>query len=473
MNRKIKIGGAFEGVGGFPLGLMYAFGSTNVEHKYSIEWDKHCQNVLRYRFPETELHSDVSLVDETKLPYVDIFTYGFPCQDISLAGKQKGILHGERSSLFDEAIRIINATQPRVAIAENVANLTSKRHYESFQYVLNQLSEIGYSATFWITIDSQFFGVPQRRKRIFIFSFRETDRDFAEGFCEQIQTLSKSMCWDIEKGKEQREGDPRAVESKLGKDSRFRTISFPSTGGSMDGCYTEEFSGALKVGSTRGGAPPAVAFQRAELRKHGKLTDYGQGVSPTLQASTKRGDYETNVMEPIGFRLQRFGSGEYTNDETASTLKARDYKDHTDLVAYSPLSHYRYVESDVSATIQCGENKYRGDMHLVQQELYESHPNDSRITGPKEVCPTIAQRWGTGGNNTPLVQRKDDIVIRRLTPVETCRLQGFPDDWNAQGINDKGEVVPISDSQRYRQMGNAVTVNVIEWIGNQLKPLFS
>ena len=77
---------------------------------------------------------------------------------------------------------------------------------------------------------------------------------------------------------------------------------------------------------------PAVAFQRAELRKHGRLTNYGQGVSPTLQASTKRGDYETNVLEPIGFRLQRFGSGEYTNDETASTLKA--YKDHTDLVAY-------------------------------------------------------------------------------------------------------------------------------------------
>lgn len=437
----ISIGGAFEGVGGFPLGLMYAFGSTNVEHKYSIEWDKHCQNVLRYRFPNSELHSDVSLVDETKLPYVDIFTYGFPCQDLSLAGKQKGILHGERSSLFDEAIRIINATQPRVAIAENVANLTSKRHYESFEYVLNQLSEIGYSATFWVTLDSQYFGVPQRRKRVFILSFRETDRDFAEGLSQQIQTLSESLCRDFAEGEEQRQSNPRAIESKFRESGRFRTISFPSTGGSMDACYTEEFSGALKVGSTRGGSPPAVCFQRAELRKHGKLTDFGESVSPTLQATTKRGDYETNVMEPKGFRLQQYGSGWYTDDETSSTLKARDYKDHTDLVAY--------------------------------QELYESHPNDSRITGPKEVCPTIAQRWGTGGNNTPLVQRKDDVMIRRLTPVETCRLQGFPDDWNAHGIDVDGNQIVISDSQRYRQMGNAVTVNVIEWIGNQLKPLFS
>lgn len=473
MNRKIKVGSLFTGVNGTGLGLTRAFGETNVEHCFSFEWDKFCTYVNRYNHPTTKHYGDISKANLDDLPKVDIITNTFPCQDLSIAGKQKGLIEGERSSHFFDALRIVKHCQPRVHLIENVPFHTQRKNYESFKILLTSLAEIGYGATLYFQLDSQYFGVPQRRKRLFILSFRESDRCFAEGLSEQIQSFQESLCWYSQKSREQGESDSSGTETKLGESGRFRTISFPSTGGSMDGCYTEELSGALKVGSTRGGAPPAVAFQRAELRKHGKLTDFGQGLNPTLQATTKRGDYETNVLEPKGFRLQRFGSGEYTDDGTASTLKARDYKDHTDLVAYSPTSHYRYVKSDVSATIQCGEHKYRGDTHLIQQELYESHPNDSRITGPKDICPTIASRWGTGGNNTPIVKRNDNIVIRRLTPIECCRLQSFPDDWNAVGINDKGEVVPISDSQRYRQMGNAVTCNVIEWIGNQLKPLFS
>ena len=475
MSKKIKVGALFGGVLGTGVGLERAFGSDNVEHSFIVEYDKFCTQVNRFNSPDSLHLGDINKVVVSKLPKVDIITNTFPCQDLSIAGKQKGLIEGDRSSNFFKSLDIVNHCQPRIHLIENVPFHTQRKNYESFKILLTSLAEIGYGATIFFQLDSQFFGVPQRRKRLFLLSFRESDRSFAEGLSEQIQSFTESLCWYSEKSRNEGESDTRAVENKSresgfqsvairtnntkangiglseetfntldstnGQAIAFKPISFPSTGGSMDACYTEDFSGAIKVGSTKGGSPPAVCFQRAELRKHGKLTDFGQDVSPTLQASTGiGGDHETNVMEPKGFRLQRFGSGEYTEDNTSSTLKARDYKDVTDIVI---------------------------------QELYESHPNDSRITGPKEICPTIAQRWGTGGNNTPLVQRKNDVVIRRLTPVECCRLQSFPDDWNAWGINEKDEVVPISDSQRYRQMGNAVTCNVIEWIANQIKPIFN
>lgn len=120
---------------------------------------------------------DIRKVDETKISKgIDLVTYGFPCQDISLAGKQKGLFNDDgtqtRSGLFFEALRIIEETHPAVAIAENVKNLVGKRFKGQFEIVLKFLKNAGYN-NYWKVLNLKDFGIPQKRERVFIVSIRK------------------------------------------------------------------------------------------------------------------------------------------------------------------------------------------------------------------------------------------------------------------------------------------------------------
>ena len=120
---------------------------------------------------------DITKIDENKLPKdIDLVTYGFPCQDISLAGKQKGLFNDDgsqtRSGLFFEALRIIEAAKPKVAIAENVKNLVGKKFNAQFQVVLASLDAAGYN-NYWKVLNAKDYGIPQNRERVFIVSIRK------------------------------------------------------------------------------------------------------------------------------------------------------------------------------------------------------------------------------------------------------------------------------------------------------------
>ena len=120
---------------------------------------------------------DITKIDENKLPKdIDLVTYGFPCQDISLAGKQKGLFNDDgsqtRSGLFFEALRIIEAAKPKVAIAENVKNLVGKKFNAQFQAVLASLDAAGYN-NYWQVLNAKDYGIPQNRERVFIVSIRK------------------------------------------------------------------------------------------------------------------------------------------------------------------------------------------------------------------------------------------------------------------------------------------------------------
>jgi len=126
---------------------------------------------------ESKNLGDITKVDETKLPKdIDVLTYGFPCQDISLAGKQKGLFNEDgtptRSGLFFEALRIIKDVKPKVAIAENVKMLISKKFAAEFRTVLDSLEEAGYN-NYWSVLNAKDFGVPQNRERVIIVSVRK------------------------------------------------------------------------------------------------------------------------------------------------------------------------------------------------------------------------------------------------------------------------------------------------------------
>ena len=170
----------FAGVGGFDL----AMSRLGVKVVASVEIDKHCNQVLAQRFPESKQFTDVTkvtgkdLIDAGFNPSRGIITGGFPCQDLSVAGKRAG-LAGERSGLFWHAARLVEETQSEWFVIENVPGLLSSNSGKDFGIVLRTMAELGYSVS-WRILDAQHFGVPQRRRRIFIVGRRATDGSPAE-----------------------------------------------------------------------------------------------------------------------------------------------------------------------------------------------------------------------------------------------------------------------------------------------------
>lgn len=168
----IKIGSLFSGIGGFELGLERAIpGSSTI---WQVEQNKYCQQVLKKHWPDSIIYDDVRTVGVHNLEPVDIICGGFPCQDISLAGKQGGI-HAKRSGLWWEMFRIISELSTRqkkpVVVLENVPNLITLGMSE----VLGSLASIGYDSE-WCIISAKQFGAPHLRKRVFIVAYPNSER---------------------------------------------------------------------------------------------------------------------------------------------------------------------------------------------------------------------------------------------------------------------------------------------------------
>lgn len=179
---KLKLLSLFSGIGAFEKAL------ENIGEPFEVvrycEIDKYASKAysLIHNLDENMNLKDIKDVDTHELPdNIDLVTYGFPCQDISNAGKQKGFVHdGEltRSGLFFEALRIIEDTQPKIAICENVKALTSKKFKTEFKIVLDSLNDAGYK-NYWAVLNAKDYGIPQNRERVFIISIRN---DIDHGF---------------------------------------------------------------------------------------------------------------------------------------------------------------------------------------------------------------------------------------------------------------------------------------------------
>ena len=163
----------FAGVGGFDLALE----RNGVEVVASVEIDKKAQEVLRRHFPNSTIFGDImgvtgeQLIAAGFIPQSGIITGGFPCQDLSVAGKRAG-LQGSRSGLFWEICRILDETKAQSFILENVGGLLSSNNGRDMRTVINALNELGYGIA-WRSLNAQHFGVAQRRKRVFIVGFRD------------------------------------------------------------------------------------------------------------------------------------------------------------------------------------------------------------------------------------------------------------------------------------------------------------
>jgi len=162
----------FAGVGGFDLAME----RNGVKVVATVEIDKKCNEVLAKHFPSAKQFTDVKEVTGKELinagfnPARGIITGGFPCQDLSVAGKRAG-LAGERSGLFWEIRRLVEETKTEWFILENVPGLLSSNGGKDFGIVLREMADLGYSIG-WRVLDAQYFGVPQRRRRVFIVGSR-------------------------------------------------------------------------------------------------------------------------------------------------------------------------------------------------------------------------------------------------------------------------------------------------------------
>lgn len=368
----MTFGSLFSGIGGFDL----AFERAGMECKWQAEIDKNCQNILERNFPETEKFYDIREVGRKNLKPVDLVCGGFPCQDLSVAGKRAG-LAGERSGLWFEFARVIDELSPRWVVVENVPGLLSSNRGEDFAIILRWLVERGYGVC-WRILDSQYFGVPQRRRRLFIIG------SLGNGRSAEVLFEREGVFWDTPQGREERKDIAQTI---AGGSSKCHS---DITSGQQDGNLILQTSdGSLQSRDYKGVGEPSL---------------------------------NCNHEQPIAFQNTGW------------------------VMAYSPFQHYKYEEADISATLQDRENRKSGSTHLIAW-------HGAQITSPTNKGGVFDNVSTTmNGDNRSMVG------VRCLTPTECERLQGFPDGWT------DGQ----SDTVRYRQLGNAVTVNVLEWIGKRI-----
>ncbi len=167
--KMITIGSLFSGIGAFELGLSRGIPNSHVI--WNCEQDEFCRGILKKHWPNTTQYTDITTINTKDITAPDIICAGYPCQDLSIAGKQQGIYEGKKSSLYWYAWRIFRDLRPKIIVLENVANHLRLGGAE----VLGSLAQIGYDAE-WTTLSAQQFGAPHKRERLFIVAYSNGER---------------------------------------------------------------------------------------------------------------------------------------------------------------------------------------------------------------------------------------------------------------------------------------------------------
>lgn len=435
----MTLGSLFDGSGTCPLAATLC-GITPV---WASEIEPYPIRVTRKNFPGMRHLGDITKISGAEIEPVDIVTFGSPCQDLSEAGAQKGLVEGERSVLFFDAIRIIcemreatNGKYPRYAVWENVPGAFSSNQGRDFLEVLRAFAEAagggradvpeparrgktdklvwrnagcivgdGYSIA-WRVLDAQYWGVPQRRKRIFLVC------DFAGGRAGEI--LFK------------REGLRRNFVQSRAARKETAADAVGSTGGSCGTVYALQGNGIDRADTAGCNGKgwredvcytlntvdrPAVAYS-ADCRN----MRLNEEISGTLQAKGN-GGYSLNYQNPVVYQNPK--RGEYVESEVGSTLLAHLAVEPRDIVVYDALGN--------------------GDGQIVPTLIGD---HESRVTYYTALA--------------VFLEKLRRYIVRRLTPLECCRLQGFPDWWE-DGVNG-------SDSARYKMWGNGMALPCVLYV---------
>ncbi len=439
--------------------------SAGFRHEFFAEIDEYCRAVLHHRWPGVTVYDDVRAVagagDPGGLPErgsLDLLAGGFPCQDLSVAGKRKG-LAGERSGLFHEFMRVTDALRPRAILLENVEGLFSSNGGRDFAVVLEALAERGYEWTYRL-LDSQHFGVPQRRRRVFVLAI--AGEHSAAGRIGEVLALTESRSGHLAEGgpswpfaaagsgqgAEGSGSDGRVVGTLAAKDGPHSGQAY------MTQLVTPEEQRRV-VGALS--AQGYLKYADQELVRAGQLVTTAD-IAGTLMAAQGRGwrmDAESAASGHLVVQtFQQKASGAYDEEEIASTQVARQAKSATDLIAFrksarvsGPDSPETWVDDGISNTLNTFDVGDVRTTHAIVGAITKSNANDP----------------GRHENYTGMVVEQPRV--RRLTPLECERLQGYPDGWTNIPWRKKDHA---PDSRRYAACGNGVTSTVAFWIAARL-----
>lgn len=401
MKKEIIYLDLFSGTGGFAKGLQSS-GFVFTKHYYS-EVDKYSVANYQYNFRHAKNLGDITKIKGKQIERPTIITFGSPCQDISIAGKFKG-LKGKRSSLFFEAVRIIRECRPEVFIFENVKGLFSSNEGKDFEVVLQTLADIGLYECQWQLLNTCWF-LPQNRERIYLVGClrgKSTPQIFPFGESHQGNHA-------LNKKEPQRKSLSPTIDTKVGESSH-RSPYILHWKNSTDKWVKERMdkSPALKAQSDLVRQPLVVSSAAYRTRKY-------KGQS---------------------------GKIEVRKDKIANQLTTAQ-KDSMVLFHVPEATRKGY------ATATEGDS--------INLSFLEANKRRGRVG--KGIANTI----DTGVQQYTIKQGS----LRRLTPIECERLQGFPDNWTRFGLFE-GKAKEISDAQRYKMLGNAVSVPVVEAIAMRL-----
>lgn len=211
MQQALNHASFFSGIGGFDLG----FERAGIASVFQCEKKPFCRRVLAERFPGLIVAEDIQSVDPSEIPEADIWTAGFPCQDLSLArmGPRAG-LRGNQSGLFHDFAALVEVRRPKIVVLENVHGLLTSHGGRDFAIVLKTLDKLGYGVA-WRVFNSQHFGIPQSRKRVYVVAVHRDARSAGE-------ILFESECsdWDIEKSRSNGKKSPSLFQTILGDFSK-------------------------------------------------------------------------------------------------------------------------------------------------------------------------------------------------------------------------------------------------------------
>ncbi len=494
--------GLFSGIGGFEE----AFRRAGANLIAACEIDQQAQKVLRRHFPGTRIINDVKAIKKDTfggIP-IDLITGGFPCQDLSVAGCRKG-LDGERSGLWFEYLRIIDLFRPRWVEIENVPGLLSSNGGEDFAVILRGLVELGYGVA-WRVFDSQFDGVAQRRERVFIVASLGT------ASCAEVLFEREGGARDYPPSREAGEGVANAVTTGSGKSCGPRnghghplnlitgTLSARQTAAGGLGTDFECMGGLQPFGLVgRGEYAERPATLRAEGGDCGGGSEHliafgGNNTRGPIDVATacnahggpSRHDFESETFLVAPKRRSNGDnhSGYTTGDgliiepqiSHALTSEGADASEDgtgrgTPIIAY-PIQEISKRTGVSTDDIRCGlgigedgapmYTLQLGAQHGVVAFTERTRAEGRNLETQDELAYALTNP-GSGGR-THSRQIAGSFGVRRLTPRECERLQGFPDDWTRYGDDEK----EISDSARYRMLGNAVCLPTVEWIARRI-----
>ena len=526
--KPLTLGSLFDGIGGFPLAGKYA----GIRPVWASEIEPFPIRVTEKRLPEMKHYGDIHGLHGAKLEPVDVITFGSPCQDVSIAGRREG-LSGGRSGLFFEAIRIIremreatNGEYPRWAVWENVPGALSSHNGEDFRQVLESLIRVqepeadvplpaggrwlpageimgdGYSLAWRILDAAQGWGVAQRRKRVFAVL------DLAGGRAGEVLFESEGLSGYTPPGAKARQGAAGGAEDSAGAAG----FCYESGEASRGIGYQEEESPTLRCWK-----PPGVAVREPPLTLKIRSGCDGGGKGALIQhdLSATLGCHNDQTL----FAPKAFGVG---SDKSKGMLSANPksgfYEAATSrtldrsggnaccnqggMVVVSPAYSIRpmvntQTQQEQTPSLMARDSKdpllVSLPSYCLDRACFTSGENAQyRLSVREEVAATLIAEGPGAISASP-----EDYLVRRLTPLECCRLQGFPDGWTehleteepgeqeiarwvgvfedwyrAQGKTARaspGKIAkwlknPRTDSAEYKAYGNSVAVPCVFFV---------